>query len=325
MASIRDVAKHAGVGVGTVSRVLNDSGYVSLETKNKILCAMKELDYTPNELARNLFQKRSGIIAVLVPDIAHPVFAEWVRCIEAELYQIGFKTMVCNTAQEHNYEKEYLNMLKRHIVDGVITAVHSLGIDEYLNPDLSIVSFDRILSSEIPVVAANHWNGGILAAEELIRSGVSSVVQFHAANIINSPSHDRHVSFSQRLTEEGILVYSYELSWNRFEAAYFNSFVRDVYFRHMDADGVFGTDLLAMAYMKVALEEGKKVPEDLRVIAYDGTMPTTISYPTLTAIVQPFDKLAKECIRLLTKRMEGYQILDKRVIVDVSLRRGETT
>ena len=221
MASIKDVAKHAGVGVGTVSRVLNNNGYVSLETKDKILKTMKELDYTPNELARNLFQKRSGIIAVLVPDIAHPVFAELVRCIEAELYELGFKTMVCNTAKEKNYEKEYLDMLKRHIVDGVITAVHTLDIEEYLNTNLSIVAFDRVLSPEIPVVAANHWNGGILAAEELIRSGVSSVVQFHAANIINSPSHDRHVSFEQRLREEGIEVFSYELSWNRFEAAYF--------------------------------------------------------------------------------------------------------
>lgn len=325
MASIRDVAKRAGVGVGTVSRVLNNSGYVAADTKGKIEKAMKELDYTPNELARNLFQKRSGIIAVLVPDIAHPVFAELVRCIEKELYKIGFKTMVCSTVGEQNYESEYLDMLKRHIVDGVITGVHSLDIDEYLNTDLPIVSFDRFLGSDIPVVSANHWNGGLLAAEEMIRAGATSVVHFYGAKIVNSPSRDRHDSFEQKMKEAGIDVFSCELSWNRFEAVYFNNVVREVFYRHPEANGVFGTDLLAMAYMKIAMEEGKEVPGDLKVIAYDGTMPTTISYPTLTAIVQPFDKLAKECTRLLMKRIDGIDIENKRVIVEVSLRKGKTT
>ena len=86
MASIKDVAQKAGVGVGTVSRVLNNSGYVSDETREKIEEAMKNLQYTPNELARNLYHKKSGIIAVLVPTVEIPFFAELVHNIEAELY-----------------------------------------------------------------------------------------------------------------------------------------------------------------------------------------------------------------------------------------------
>lgn len=325
MASIKDVAKLAGVGVGTVSRVLNNSGYVAPDTRDKIVKAMEQLDYTPNELARNLFQKRSGIIAVLVPDISHPFFAELVRCIEIELYEKGFKTMVCSTIREQNYELEYLNMLKRHIVDGVITGVHSLKIDEYLNTDLPIVAFDRILGPNIPVVGANHWNGGLIAAEEMIRAGATSVVQFQGAKAVISPSHDRHISFEQRMKEEGIEVYSYELNWNRFEIAYFNNVIREVFHKHQKADGIFGADLLAMAYMKAAMEEGRKVPEDLKVIAYDGTMPTTVIYPTLTAVVQPIDKLAKECTRMLVEKMEGDKAQNRRVTVEVSLRKGKTT
>ena len=78
MAGIKDVAKRAGVGVGTVSRMLNDSGYVAEETREKIEVAMRELNYTPNELARNLYHKRSGIIAVLVPNVSNPFFTEFV-------------------------------------------------------------------------------------------------------------------------------------------------------------------------------------------------------------------------------------------------------
>ena len=145
MASIRDVAKKANVGPTTVSRVLNNSGYVSDETRQKIEAAMRELDYTPNELARNLFHKKTGIIAVLVPTVAHPFFAEFVEYVEAELYNCGYKTMLCNTVKEENAELEYLDMLNRHIVDGVITGVHSLDVEEYLKIHNRLVDHEIFL------------------------------------------------------------------------------------------------------------------------------------------------------------------------------------
>src|SRR5699024_2592465 len=99
--------------------MLNNSGYVADATRKKIEVAMKELNYTPNELARNLYHKRTGIIAVLVPNVLNPFFAEFIDYAEADLYEAGFKMTVCNTAQESNAELEYLDMLNRHIVDGV--------------------------------------------------------------------------------------------------------------------------------------------------------------------------------------------------------------
>ena len=123
MASIRDVAKKANVGAATVSRVLNNSGYVSEETRQKIEDAMKELNYTPNELARQLFYKKTGIVAVLVPTVGHPFFSDFVDKTEKELYKKGYKTMVCNTIKEENAELDYLDMLNRHIVDGVIRGI----------------------------------------------------------------------------------------------------------------------------------------------------------------------------------------------------------
>ena len=97
MASIRDVAQKAGVGVGTVSRVINGSGYVAEDTRKKIESAIRELEYTPNELARNLFKNRTGIIGVLVPDLDHPFFSAFARETEIALYKAGYKVMICNT------------------------------------------------------------------------------------------------------------------------------------------------------------------------------------------------------------------------------------
>lgn len=115
MASIRDVAQRAGVGIGTVSRVLNGSGYVAPETRKKIEDAIKELGYIPNELARNLFRNKTGIIGIIIPDLDHVFFSRLVRETEIALYKLGYKTMVCNTIGISNREKEYLEIGRAHV------------------------------------------------------------------------------------------------------------------------------------------------------------------------------------------------------------------
>ena len=89
MAGIKDVAKKAGVGVGTVSRVINHTGYVAEDTRKRIEAAMQELNYTPNELARNLYRNKTGIVAIIIPDLEHPFFAAFCKAAELELYQLG--------------------------------------------------------------------------------------------------------------------------------------------------------------------------------------------------------------------------------------------
>ena len=91
MASIRDVAIKAGVGIGTVSRALNGSGYISDETKQKIMQAVEELNYKPNELAQNLFRNKSGFIGIVVTNLSHPFMASLVKHVENNLYTNGYK------------------------------------------------------------------------------------------------------------------------------------------------------------------------------------------------------------------------------------------
>ena len=124
MASIRDVARRAGLGVGTVSRVINGNGYVSADTKKKIEKAIEELEYTPNELARNLFRNKTGIVGILVPDVDHPFFSSYVRQTEAALYEVGYKTLISSTIGVSNREEEFLDMLDRNMVDGISAFLH---------------------------------------------------------------------------------------------------------------------------------------------------------------------------------------------------------
>lgn len=324
-ASIRDVAKRANVGPATVSRVLNNNGYVSEETRAKIEAAMRELHYTPNELARNLFHKKTGIIAVLVPSVANPFFAEFVDTVESELYVRGYKTMLCNTVKEKNAELEYLDMLNRYIVDGVITGVHSLDAEEYRKIHKPIVALDRFLGEDIPVIAVDHKKGGYLAAEELVRCGCRSVLHFRGAQQVESPYHDRHYEFDRVMEENGIKVFSYELEWNRFDAEYYEKTIEDVFSSGIRADGVFGVDQIAIRYMNAAIRRGIKVPEDVKIVAYDGTFITQFTEPRLTVVAQPIDRLAYESARLISHLVDGKVYKNKQVLLDVSFYRGGTT
>lgn len=322
MAGIKDVAKKAGVGVGTVSRAINNSGYVSDEARKKIEQAMTELDYTPNELARNLYRKKSGVVAVLVPTVSHPFFAEFVNYIEIELHEKGYKTMICNTEKEKNYESEYLHMLKRHVVDGVITGVHSLNIHEYLEVDMPIVALDRYIGEKIPVVAVDHKKGGRMAAKELIEAGCKYVIQFRETRKVESPAQDRHTEFERVMQENNIKLYSYELEWNKFDLNYFIKITQQGFEEHPEADGVFGTDLLVLSYMKAAVSGGRQIPKDIKMVAYDGTQIMQIVNDGITIIKQPIWKLAKESVRLIVNRINGKEYANRTVELEVELIKG---
>ena len=325
MASIKDVAKAAGVGVGTVSRMLNDSGYVSAEAREKIEAAMKELNYTPNELARNLYRKKTGIIAVLVPNVSNPFFAAFIDNVEAELYKAGFKVMLCNTIKDTEAEAEYLDMLNRHIVDGVISGVSALDESVYSKIHKPIVAIDRYLGEDIPVVTVDHLEGGRMAAEALIASGCRKVLHFRGNGLIETPYHDRHYEFQRVMEESGIETCVYDLDWRRMDTPYYVQVVDDVFEKGIVFDGVFGVDRLAIECMNRLLSRQVRIPEDVKIVAYDGTFITELTQPKITSVVQPIEELACESAKLICDLVGGARFKNRQVILKTSLRQGGTT
>ena len=325
LASIKEVAQKAGVGVGTVSRVLNSTGYVSDETRNKVETAMKELNYIPNELARNLLSKKSGIVAIIIPKISHPFFAEVVLYAEAELMKKGYKTMICSTYSEQNYEKEYINMLNRHIVDGIIAGSHLLDFEEYQGVQGPIVALDRFLGESIPVVSTNHKIGGKLAAEELIRNNCRCVLQIQGARIVDSPSHERHYEFERYMKKHGVTVYSHELDWNDFDYGQYDVMADMLMDKYPDIDGIFAADMVAIACIRQLLKRKKKVPRDVKVVAYDGTYVAKVGVMNLTVVQQPIEELAKSAVNILLNMMQGKKYHNKKAFFEPSLLYGDTT
>lgn len=176
MVGMRDVAKEAGVSLSTVSLVVNRTGYVSDDMRERVNTAMKKLNYVPNELARNLYKNRTNLVGVIVPTIRHPFFATLAAHLQHELAVYGLRTMLCSTADTENGEAEYVDMLRRRMMDGVIVCSHTTHPNDFWTSiHRPIVAFDRVLGDGIASIGSDHEQGGRLIAHMLINTGAHHV------------------------------------------------------------------------------------------------------------------------------------------------------
>lgn len=323
MASIRDVAVRAGVGIGTVSRTLNNSGYVSEETRLRIMKAVEEIGYKPSAIATNMVKKRTGIIGVMVPNLEHPFFAKIMKHIENELYKQGYKCLICNTLDIVNRQKSFIDMLDSRAVDGIISCVDEL-------PDFSnstrgaIVSFDRNSEAGVPIVRSDHEMGGRLVAELFIKKGCKKVCQFTAGLDKKRTANIRHEVMKEVLEEAGVEVISVITAWDALSYSYNKEMVHNYWDIIEIVDGIMTTDIGALSCLAVAQKKGFRIPNDLCIVAYDGTEITELSYPELTVIQQNCPEIARRCVETVIKMIDGEKVPELELVPVKLIERGTT-
>ncbi len=325
--TIKDVAARAGVSVTTVSRVLNNRGSLSEKTRAKVHAAMDELNYYPNQLAVNLFKKRSMLVGLIVPDASHPFYGTEIKYIEEYLYEQDYKLMLCNAGEDQQREKEYLTMLQRNKVDGIIIASHTLNLEDYNKVSLPVVALDRYLGKNIPTVSADHEQGGRLAAAELVRCGCKKVAQIIGFSAVPTPSNERYTVFRQVMAEHGVQCLDYELPLNAFRFTEYLDFVQDILSNDPDIDGLFAVDNIACAAIKIASALSIKVPEQLKIVGYDGTEISLMSNLSLSTVVQPIRKIAQSTVDILLSMVteETTSMPDVHVRLPVTFIKRDTT
>ncbi|MFY9278735.1 MAG: LacI family DNA-binding transcriptional regulator [Caldicoprobacterales bacterium] len=204
MPTIKDVAKKAGVSVTTVSRVLNNRGYISDATRQKVHQAMEDLNYQPNELARSLYRQKSNIIGLIVPTVSHPFFGELVSRIEYYAFRAGYKILLCNSHLEQEKEKDYIDMLRRNQVDGLILGSHTLDVEEYVLSKLPIVTFDRCISDAIPYIASDNYEGGRIATTLLVEHGCNKIAHISGNLELDLLANKRYEAFVEVAEENDV-------------------------------------------------------------------------------------------------------------------------
>ncbi|MBS4178878.1 LacI family DNA-binding transcriptional regulator [Lederbergia citrea] len=296
---LEDVAKAAGVSPTTVSRVLNNRGYISDRTRAKVEEAIKELNYYPNDVARSLFKKRTNFIGLILPTVSNPFFGQLALYIENLCSTLGYKVILCNSSGQIEKEKSYSTMLIRHQVDGMIVCSYNRGIDTYMYPKLPIVAIDHYLSPTIPVVGSDNYAGGKLAIQHLIEQGCKSIIHINGPLEIETPAQLRRKAYED-LVENSV---TYELP---FEDEDTIVSIRKILKEHPETDGIFASDdIIAAACLQVAREMNIHVPGQLKVVGYDGTETTMSLLPQLTTIKQPIEDIAKTSVLKLMDMIDN--------------------
>lgn len=323
MARIKDVAKLAGVSTSTVSLVLNNKGYVSAATRAKVEAAVQELHYVPSEVGRNLSLNRTNLIGVIIPDVAHPFFAALLHEIEIALYDYGYKTMICSTGEKKNAELAFLDMLRRHTMDGLIIGAHALHIENYQHIELPVIAFDRYLCDEIPIIRADHHQGGQLAANALLKRHPHHVVQITGAPTVHTTAHEHEDIFAQVIKQASVPLDTIIMPANAFRPEDFAKAAREVFERYPDVDAISSTDLGAICALREASRRGRRCPDDLSIVAYDGTYLTRLGPQSLTAVVQPIPALGRRAAEAIVRRIR-HEELPSLQPLPMGFQQGET-
>lgn len=317
MATITDVARLAGVSRNTVSRYLNERGYISDKTRRAIASAIDELHYQPNQIARSLYTRRTNLVGLVIPNVEHPFFAAVTSRIEDELDSRGYKMILCNTLHSTRKERQYIDMLTANKVDGIIIGSHSIDID-YSEVAAPVVALDRYLADGIPVVASDHAAGGRIAAQAFIDRHCHKVAQLVASGRVRTPSNLRHEAFSNAMRLNGITCITHELQLDQFQYSTYIETAKQVLDEYPGLDGVFSADPVAVAVQQEVLRRGMSVPEDVFVYGYDGTYLAEAVFPQLPSIAQDFSALAQKAVEVLLMQIGGGEFEQLQYVVPLA-------
>ncbi|MTB58891.1 LacI family DNA-binding transcriptional regulator [Streptococcus uberis] len=300
--TMKDVAKRAGVSVGTVSRVINQESGIKKVTLEKVTKAIAELNYVPDNYARGMKTNRTETVALIVPTIWHPFFSEFAFYIEKELSNINYKLLLCNTDGVKK-EIEYINMLQQNKVDGIIAITYS-PIEDYLATNIPFVSIDRSYGNkDIPWVSSDNYAGGQKAAEVLVENGCKNLLFVGSHNQTINETKNRRNGFEDFLRDKGVHFSSFDLEE---PIENFNEQLYEYLAEHLEIDGIFAiNDFTALDIIDALAKLGKNVPHDVQIIGYDGIkFAKEKSFPVST-IKQPLKEMAQEAVRIVLSIIEN--------------------
>ncbi|GAY75507.1 sucrose operon repressor ScrR, lacI family [Sporolactobacillus inulinus] len=240
--------------------------------------------------------------------------------IENILSEKHYKVLICNTMDQTEKERSYLDMLLSNQVDGMIVGAHNIGIDIYQRAKLPIVAIDRKMSETITVVSSDNYQGGRMAAEELLRQGRSKIIHVNSIRQKEAPSsYLRRKGYEDVMTEHGLPFKTYELE-SPFDPEVKKQILSSLLDQDPTIDGMFLSDDLTAA---IALSIIRKRNRDIQIVGYDGTEMVTTLLPELTTIVQPIRAMAQLAVDLLLKEINNeFDGIKKNYILPVTLRRG---
>ena len=321
MATMKDVAALANVGVGTVSRVLNSSGSVKESTRRKVEAAMKELNYIPNAYARGLKMNKTNTVALIIPTIWHPFFSEFAYYVERNLSEHKYKMLLCNSDVNNDKELEYIQMVQENKVDGIIGITYS-DLDNFVSSHLPFVTIDRHFKEETVCVTSDNFHAGQLAVEKLVEKGCQKLGYIGTHSRFPTETTKRRSGFVEQAE---LMEIPYAIYDGEDPVVEFKQEIRTFLEENPDVDGVFAhTDFIALDILEVLDEMKRKVPEEVQIIGCDGIKMEAGRKQIVSTIRQPVDLMAKAAVEKIIQVIDGEPVKTK-ITLSVHYVEGPTT
>jgi DNA-binding LacI/PurR family transcriptional regulator len=304
---MKDVARAAGVSLGTVSNVLNNVPTVTEENRNKVLDAVKALKFRLNTAARTLKTNLTKSIGLVIPDITNPFYPELARGVEDEARKAGFTVFLCNNDRDVQKEREYVNILIEKNVDGMILVkpkISQAEIEEiHEKCDLVLVDINDDYMPRYNVVNVDDY-GGVIKAMNLLYEYGHTRIGFISGLMESQSSKCRYEAYSKFLNDKGLPLD--ETLVKRGSYDWYSGYTAGVeLLRHLNPPtAIFASnDLMAIGVLKAARERRLNVPFDLSVIGCDDIDMASLCSPQLTTVRQPKYEVGVSSVEMLLKRL----------------------
>lgn len=328
--TIKDIAKKAEVSTATVSRALNDTGYVGTKTKEKIKRIATELNYVPNVVARNLSKSESSAIGVVVPEIANPFFGDVIKGITSVADANNLSITLYSTDEDVDKELRYINLLSEQRVKGLILV--SSCEDEHFNSNylkalletrIPIVLMDRdVKYSNFDAVFFDDIQGAYMGVDALIKAGHRKIAALCGPTVMR-PGRDRLRGYKKAFFMNDIPIddrYIFYGKHNK-ESGYLET--KEIMSMEDPATAIFATNnMVCMGCMKALSEMGIKIPQDIALVGFDQIEMFDILNMNISVIYKDTEKMGRTVMELLIEKLEDKSDIanTKRVILPTELR-----
>jgi LacI family transcriptional regulator len=307
--TIHQVAKDAGVSAMTVSRVINDSPRVSSDTRRRVQVSIARLGYVPNRLARNLIQRKTGSLGVIVPDVANPFFTLIVRGVERVAWQAGYHVILCDTQGDLERERGYLEDMVSFQVEGVMIA----PVGDSSKPHLRVLArngvpfvlIDRSIAGfEADLVQGDSLSGAAQLVNHLIELGHRRIGMI-TEGLEVSTARDRVEGYRQALAGAGLAADDTLVAES---SAIDPGVARESTFQLLDLPdpptAIFAVNNIAVVgVVEAARARGLEIPGDLALVCFDDIEHVSRLYPFLTVMAQPAETFGTIAAQLLLDRL----------------------
>ncbi len=309
MTTIRQVAKLAGVAPITVSRVINNAGYISAETRQKVEAAVSQLGYVPNTLSQSLRWKQTGMLALVLTDVTNPFWTTVARGVEDAASEAGYHVILCNTDEFPQKQEEYLTALLQKRVDGMLLVPARDDLEDIQRVQMlkvPLVVLDRRLSQPVAdAVRCDSESGAYQLTRLLLERGHRLIA------LLTGPEHvatatDRVTGYRRALRAAGLDSDGESVFYGAFTIQSGQDMARQALALNPRPTAIFaGNNFIAIGMMQTLREAGILVPEEISVVGFDDLPASLLLDPFLTVAAQPAYEMGREATNLLIKRLAG--------------------